>query len=194
MSYQEQYTDFELAELIKFGDEKAFKIVYERYWDKLFVVAAKRLGNNAEAEETVQDIFTNLWRRREKFTLRVGLDNYFAVAVKFEVINRRSKRLKTEEFQKLMAQQGLTYEENTTHTFDLEYLQQQLQNTISSLPQKCQLVFRLSRETDLTNNQIAAKLDISEKAVEKHITYALKYLRTRFNPLVLAILLSNHLF
>lgn len=194
MSYQEQHTDFELAELIKFGDEKAFKIVYERYWDKLFVVAAKRLGNNAEAEETVQDIFTNLWKRREKFTLRVGFDNYFAVAVKFEVINRRSKRLKTEEFQKLMAQQGLVYEESTTHTFDLEYLQQQLQNTINSLPQKCQLVFRLSRETDLTNNQIAAKLDISEKAVEKHITYALKYLRTRFNPLVLAILLSNHLF
>jgi len=170
--------DHRLASLLRAGDPEAFKVIYDRYWDRLLVVAANRLGDVLEAEEAVQDIFLNLWRRRESFELKVSFENYLAVAVKFEVINRRAKRVREEtlrlELGALPSPVG-----NDKHTFDLEYLQRQLEQTINSLPPKCRLVFRLSRDDDYTNKQIAEQLGISEKAVEKQVTKALKALRER---------------
>lgn len=86
-------TDMELAALLQTGDEGAFKAIYQKYWDKLLVIAGKRLGDIDDAEEAVQEIFLNLWKRRERFELKVGFENYFAVAVKFEVINRLAKKI-----------------------------------------------------------------------------------------------------
>lgn len=171
--------DFELADLLKIGDDAAFKFIYKNYWDKLLVVAGKRLNDVAEAEEAVQEIFLNLWRRREALKLRVGFDNYFAVAVKFEIINRLAKRVREDH----RNQQFTTISVSDTtipERFDLDVLQKQLEHVINSLPEKCQLIFRMSRENDFTNKKIAQELNISEKAVEKQITKALKILRSHF--------------
>lgn len=175
----ENLTDQELAAALRTGDQEAFRMIYDRHWDKLLVVAAKRLDSVVEAEEAVQDIFLNLWRKRETFELKVSFENYLAVAVKFEVINRRAKRVRESALQgELVALPSSVNEGN--FSFDLEYLQRQLEQTILSLPPKCRLVFRLSRDNDYTNKEIADELGITEKAVEKHMTKALKTLRERF--------------
>jgi len=67
-------TDMELADLLRAGDDVAFKVIYQKYWDKLLVVAGRRLSDIDEAEEAIQDIFLNLWKRRESFHLKVGFD------------------------------------------------------------------------------------------------------------------------
>lgn len=175
------YTDFELANLLNQGDESAFRHLYDKYWDKLFVMASNRLDDSTEGEEVVQDIFFNLWKKRETFKLQRGFDNYFAIALKYEVITRRAKRLKDKEFRELLGQSLANQEtEENFHRFDLNQLQTQLAYRINQLPKKCHLVFSLSRQTNLTNKQIAEKLEISEKAVEKHITHALKVLKHYF--------------
>lgn len=173
------FTDQQLASLLRAGDAGAFKFIYGRFWDKLLVVAAKRLGSVPEAEEVIQDIFLNLWRRRETFELKVSFENYLAVALKFEVINRRAKRVRENAFHvQLGSQIPPVYSDKIN--FDLEYLQQQLEHTLNSLPPKCRLVFRLSRDNNYTNKQIAKELGVTEKAVEKHISKALKVFRKRF--------------
>jgi RNA polymerase sigma-70 factor (family 1) len=181
-------TELELADLLRTGDEVAFSMIYKKYWDKLLVVAGRRLNDLAEAEEAVQDIFLNLWKRREGFKLRVGFENYFAVAVKFEIINRLAKRAREIDRDQGFALKLDSVKETSFDHFDFDLLQKQLEHTITGLPSKCQLVFRMSREADLTNKNIAQELNISEKAVEKHITYALKTLRIRFGQ-YLSILL-----
>ena len=189
MTYYKKLTDPELANLLKAGDEAAFKEVYQTYWDKLLAVAGKRLGDVNEAEEAVQDIFLNLWKRREKFELKVNFEHYFAVAVKFEVINRLAKRSREQERNQAFAKETPIHQLPVDIRFDLETLQKQLATTINSLPPKCQLVFRMSREKKLTNKKIAENLNISEKAVEKHITHALRVLRSRFGSRFTIILL-----
>lgn len=186
-----QFTDTELASLLSTGDEIAFKLIYQKYWDKLIAVAGKRLGNVVEAEEVVQDIFLNLWRRKGTFELKQSFDQYFAVAVKFEIINRLAKRSREQERNALMAKELSGDYARMPMQLDLELLQRQLEVTVQQLPPKCQLVFRMSRESGMNNRQIATQLDISEKAVEKHITQALKKLRSRFGilwPLVLLLI------
>lgn len=185
-------TDMELADLLRTGDETAFKVIYKKYWSKLLVVAGRRLDNIDEAEEAVQDIFLNLWKRRESFRLKVGFDNYFAVAVKFEIINRLAKRARESQRNDAFSKNISEGAESTFVRFDLEILQKQLEDTICSLPPKCQLVFRMSRESEDSNKKIAAELNISEKAVEKHITYALKILRARFGVISTLLLVYLH--
>lgn len=189
MTEYKKLTDPELADLIRGGDEAAFKVVYQAYWDKLLAIAGKRLGDINEAEEAVQDIFLHLWRRREAFVLKVNFEHYFAVAVKFEVINRLAKRSREQERNDAFAKEIPVQQLPVDIRFDLEALRRELETTITSLPPRCQLIFRMSREQHLTNKTIAKQLQISEKAVEKHITQALKALKSRFGSRFAIILL-----
>ena len=184
-----KYSDQELAALLRSGDTAAFKTIYKKYWDKLLVVAGKRLGDLQEAEEVLQDIFLNLWLKRADFQLRISFDNYFAVAVKFQIINRLAKRSRESIRNKAFAEGRIEVAEPVAVQFDLVLLKQQLNDTIETLPRKCQLVFKMSREQELSNKEIARELDISEKTVEKHMTNALKTLRTRFGNLLPVLML-----
>lgn len=152
-------------------------------------MASNRLNNSEEGEEVVQEIFLNLWKRKESFQLKKGFENYFSVALKYEVINRRARRARTTSMEDLARE---VYIEPSTeeafHRFDLEQLQQQLDYRINQLPEKCRLVFTMSRKLYYSNKQIAKSLKISEKTVEKHVSNALKYLKSYFGPLLPIIL------
>lgn len=188
MSVKHAFTDIELATLLNQGSSVAFQILYERYWKKLFVIAAKRLENEDEAEEIVQDIFLNLWRRREAFTLTTGFDNYFSVAVKFEIMDVMRKRVHITAFQKNIQNAYSEADLSTIRELDVQDIQRRLQLTINKLPEKCQLVFKL-RQEGLSQKEIAASLNISEKTVEAHLSKARKTLRTAFGSIFMLVAL-----
>lgn len=197
MAAYSTYTDQELTALLKAGDEFAFTEVYNKYWDKLFYVAAKKLNDEAEAEEAVQDIFLALWKNREHFVLKESFEHYFAVSVKFQVIKRREKRSRHAAIEQIISAQSeaeflqsQAYDWTQEH---LEKLQAQLDHVVDTLPKKCRLVFKMSRDEDYTNKKIAAQLGITEKAVEKHITSALKVLKTKLGPNTMLLVIINEL-
>ncbi len=76
-----------LLEQLREGDKAAFTTLYNRYWRKLFVAATNKLKDPAIAEELAQDIFADLWIRRESLIVRGSLEAYLAVALKYKVIN-----------------------------------------------------------------------------------------------------------
>ena len=53
--------DLHLVERLKQGDEVAFDELYERYFDRVFAFVDRRMSNNADAEETVQEVFVNVF-------------------------------------------------------------------------------------------------------------------------------------
>jgi RNA polymerase sigma-70 factor (family 1) len=189
-------SDDELLTQLREGDRNAFTTLYNRYWDKLYAVAYNRLADEYEAEEAVQNIFLDLWRRKETLTLTHTLSTYLSVAVKYHVFTRlaqiRREKLRTEQL-KIGAIEG---RETTAEWLSEKELKKQLEQSINALPGKCRIVFLLSREQNLTNKQIAEELDISEKTVEGHITKALNTLRGSLNvslPVLLALLEKKHL-
>lgn len=182
-------TDQELVSLLKAGNESALSALYLRYWDKLLVVAANRLDSPFEAEEVVQDIFFSLWHRRESLELKYSLSTYLAVAVKYRIINVMDKQYRLRN--KMNKAVDLKFESSapSAETLMLEKeLMAQIAITVQRLPEKCRIVFTLSREQGLSHKQIAKELDISEKTVEAHLSKAMKDIRNNLTIVFPALL------
>ncbi len=184
-------SDEELVDSLKSGSHAAFTEIYTRYWDKLYVTAYSRLADELEAEEAVQNIFLGLWRRKETLQLSHSLATYFSVSVKYQIFTRlaqlKRERQRSEQL-KIGAVEG---KETTAEWLSERELRIQIEQCINALPEKCRIVFQLSREQHLSNKQIAEELNISEKTVEGHITKALSTLRTSLNislPVLLSII------
>ncbi len=189
--------DRELVLLLKEGSEPALTALYLRYWDKLLAVATNRLDDPEEAEECVQDVFFRLWQRREDLQLSHSLATYLAVAVKYRVINAMDKQYRLRNRIERSYPELPEYQVFSAEHYLLEKeLQEQLSASINKLPEKCRIVFKLSREHGLTHKQIATELDISEKTVEAHISKAMKDIRSNLAvtvPAFVAYFINHHL-
>ncbi|WP_285057539.1 RNA polymerase sigma factor [Pedobacter ginsengisoli] len=171
------YTDRELVALLKGGDEAAFTEVYERYWKTLYAIAYNRLRNNQTAEDVVHDVLVSLWKHRDTAEIE-NLSGYLARATKYMVFHvmKRSRKFSTEEHEMEQAEQ-IRDREDLEDRLHYKRLLEMISEEVEKLPEKCRLVFKYSREDQLTNKAIAEKMDISQSTVENQMNKALKTLR-----------------
>jgi RNA polymerase sigma-70 factor (ECF subfamily) len=170
------YHDEHLLPLIANDDERALHELYERYWKKLLVQALLKTGSREVAEEIVQTVFINFWRRRHTLEIRYTLATYLASMLKYEIIGHLARERKSHALKQKLVADWRAEDYSTVEWLDYEQLREDIEKTIAALPEKCRLVFRLSREEGLSGKQIASSLDISPKTVEAHISRALKVL------------------
>lgn len=178
-----EYDDGELLLLIQQDNELAFRILYERYWKKLLLQAYLKLQSREDAEEIVQTVFINLWRRRQTIRLKYTFHTYVASMLKYEIIHKLALRKKEKKGKEIAPWLHVVEDHSTTQWLDYEQLREEIEKEVQLLPEKCQLVFRLSREAGLTEKQIAQSLEIAPKTVQAHMNKALKQLRTSLQQL-----------
>ena len=70
----------------------AFTELYNRYWNRLLIQALYKLSIEQEAEEVIQDVFMNLWRRRANLKIKNTFHTYIAASVKYEILAHLSKQ------------------------------------------------------------------------------------------------------
>jgi RNA polymerase sigma-70 factor (ECF subfamily) len=171
------YSDPQLVDLLKQSDQKAFTELYERYWKPLFYKAGKKLKDLSEAENIVQEIFLDLWRRRNVIEIAGELSHYLAVALKYRIINFQSAKynqtLRIDDISEEHLKAGKTTEEYLAAS----ELNRKMAALVDRLPAKCKLAFQL-REEGLSQKEFAGQMGISENTVETHIGRALKSLRS----------------
>ena len=167
----------ELSTLLKAGDEKVFKLIYDEYWEKLVAMSYNRLKSIELSEEIVQDIFTELWIKRESIVFTKNIEAYFVASLKYKIYNHiRHETVKDSHLEYL--KNSSDFSENTTwQQVSFEELFTKMEKEINKLPEKCRVVFKLSRESGFSTKEISEELNISPKTVEVHIGKALKVLR-----------------
>lgn len=177
-----QYGDAQLVSALKGGDRDAFAEIYNRYWSLLYRLAYQKLRARETAEELVQDLFVSIWTKRDQTTIR-ELRPYLLTALRFSIINHIESLRVHERF--------VTYYESFLNQTDteptdelaLQDLTDAVERSLQTLPEKSQQVFRMSRFEYLTIPEIAQRLDLSEKAVEYHLTRTLKVVRENLRDL-----------
>lgn len=183
-------TSFELFEDIKSSDQKAFKTLYNRLWNKLYAKACAILRDQNKAKDILQEVWIDIWQRRKEID-NDNIEAYLSTAIRFKIYksfkNTKHKEVLIDEFIDYLKLS--TIDDNPIdHQFEYDDTKRKIEKSINSLPDKCQSVFKLSRYDNLKNNEIAEKLNISQRTVETHISNALKILRSNLSAPILAIL------
>lgn len=161
-----------LAELKK-GNSLAFRCIYEKYSNPLYVYGFNILKNEEECMDTVQDTFVWLWENRERLTI-TNLKSYLFTIIKFNLlwVIKKSKR-RTE----LLSQHPFSTDIMEDEEFNVKELRRMLTDFIETLPPKAKEVFLLSREDYLPHRQIAEQMGISEHTVRNQLATTLKKLK-----------------
>lgn len=158
-----------------------FEKLYDEYYSPLCLFAGKYLGDLDLSRSLVQELFVDLWLKREK--LIVGNDSvkYYL----FKAVRNRS----IDYLRELKKTVSLTavpeYRLNSPFEDKLEEteLNARINQSISELPEKCREIFLLCRFEGLKYGQIAEKLNISVKTVEMQMGIALKKMREKLSDL-----------
>jgi RNA polymerase sigma-70 factor (ECF subfamily) len=169
------HSDQQLITLLQAGDEQAFTEIYNRYWQRMFVLASRKLYDLDEAREIVQNIFINLWERRAALDIEGPLPSYLSVCVKYRIINALDKHYTRKKHTSLLSAPAAS--NSTEEWLEFEETRERLAKLVADMPEKCRMVFTMSREKGMSHKQIAGELHISVKTVEAHLGKALKTLR-----------------
>ncbi|MNK97819.1 ECF RNA polymerase sigma factor SigW [compost metagenome] len=180
-------SDSELLSLLRKGDHLAFAEIYNRYWKTLFAIASHKLKAFEDAEEVVQNIFVALWNRRTNLYVTSTLSAYLAVSVKYRVIKMLDKQYNQQKYVDSLGSQ-LLIDDSTEDWLNFLELKKRLEKLVADLPDKCQLVYKMSRESGMSHKQIAAELNISEKTVEARLGKAMRTLRAGLRHFQMSLL------
>ena len=161
----------------------AFERFYRKYWKGLYAFCLSKTQDKPSSEEIVHDVFIEAWMKRETFKISKGTEGYLLKSAKWKVIRFYQNKAKHQisEFREcnLCEQTGFDGD-ILVHNMALDkFLENDMQLIVNRLPCRCQEVYRLSREQNLTTNEIALRLNISQKTVKNHLTKALSFISSQ---------------
>ncbi|HAO48568.1 MAG TPA: RNA polymerase sigma-70 factor [Runella sp.] len=171
-----QWDDERLVEFLREGKIPAFEEIYRRYWYKLYGIAYHQTGVREEAEELVQEVFLTIWNRRSEVVIR-HLDLYLTIAIKNQVYDYIKSQVNYRKYQEYLIFQEIHQNYTTDEIVNYVELAEAVDKVLNLLPEKSAEVFKRSRFENQSVKEIAHGLNLSEKAVEYHITKSLKFLK-----------------
>ena len=179
MVKDEKYTDAELiAELLTGKDGVlAYERIFHRYYPMVSGFIRGMLKDDAMAEDVAQNIFMKLWINRFRLKKETCLRSWLYVSAKNEALNiLRSKRTGSIVLQPDVQETKIS-ESTVEDWYNYVETNARLRNDIEAMPPQRRMIFNMSRYENLSNLEIAIRLNLSVRTVEKHIELALKDLR-----------------
>jgi len=192
----------ELFDQIKTGDQKALEQLFSIYFPRLNDFAKNVVRDDMISQDIVQEVFVKVWENKaeieslnlEAFLFRLVRNRCIDYIKHLKVVNNRMSEIQIlSKYEELYR---IDFIGNEPYVLIEKELETKIEKTIQSLPERCREVFILSRINGLKNKEIAEKLNINIKNVERHLTRALKSFRDNFSeelPAALIVLVFNSL-
>jgi len=170
-----------LLQKLKEGDIHALEVIFNMHYSNLSRYLLLLFKNELLVDHIAQDIFIYIWENRESIEIKTSLESYLFSAGRYKALNQvRNNQLHDNILQKLTTS---THDSQSTDTeFEIKELGDIIDKAIGSLPTRCQQIFRLSRDKEMTYLDIASFLNISINTVEGQMSVALKKLRSSLKP------------
>lgn len=177
-----------ILEKVRTGDEIAFASLYDCYWRKVYNFSKLYIISSSDVSEVVQDVFLKVWESKENIDVEKSIDGLLFIITRNIILNYSRKSFYEAQL-KMTVQQGLQKSE-LSYSIDEELeasdLKTHIDKLIAMLPIQRQMIYRMSREEHLSHKEIADRCHVSEKAIERQITLALKFIKDNL-PLVLIL-------
>jgi RNA polymerase sigma-70 factor, ECF subfamily len=167
----------DILQKLKEKDRSAFELVFKVYYSELCAFANKYVQDKDVAEEIVQDLFCYLWQKLDKLLINTSIKSYLYQSVR----NRSFNYLKKEKVKAGHEVHILRTEADHSPSekiMEVKELEAKIKSSIDMLPEKCRIIFKMSREDHKKYKEIAEELNLSVKTIENQMGKALKHLRS----------------
>lgn len=162
--------------ITKNDDQTAFKTLFHQYYTPLCNYSFKYLENKNLAEEAVSEVFIKLWTKRKEISVKKSHQSFLYTSVRNQSIDILRKNKNTQNF--------VQYDVNLTSTNyspeeEMQYgeLVTTISKGIEKLPTQCKKIFLMSRDDQMSYQEIANTLEISLKTVKTQMYRAVKKIR-----------------
>ncbi|NNE29503.1 MAG: RNA polymerase sigma-70 factor [Saprospiraceae bacterium] len=182
------YSDSEIWSLLAAGEEEALAHIFHKYYPGLCRIAYRMTGDTQASEDLGQEVYVDLWKKRQRLHIQTSIQGYLRKALSNRTLNYiRDQKIRSVGDAKILAISSK--EPNAQELMQSEDLQKRINEAILELPDRCRLIFILSRYQKMTYSEIAGNLDISPKTVENQVAKALRLLRNSLGPIVGCLLI-----
>ena len=177
MKLLEKINDYELTIRVKHGEKDAYNELFQRYAPRIYPFALSYLKSEASAEELVQDVFLKIWEIRDTLDQTKNIKSFiFKIAINTIYDEIRKKNLEY-AYQDFVTANADIESNNTWHTIIYDEMLGKMKKLIEQLPEQRRIIFQLSKEEGLSNEEIAKKLNLSKRTVENQLYRAVNYLK-----------------
>lgn len=181
------YSDEELFSLLRQNDSAALAEIHARYSPILYAHAYKRYPYREEVRDLIQELFIYIWDHRQELTFTTGLAAYLYAAVRNRLLSHYRKQKVRQEY----SQSFQVFIDEGSNTTEDQLLEKELtvliNKEIAALPPQMKLVFELSRNQNLSHQQIAEQLGLSPHTVRTQVRSVLRILRSKLGASVVFI-------
>jgi len=190
-----RYNDEELLILLKASDHRAYTEIYDRYHYLMLSHAYKKLRDEEQAKDVIQELFANLWMRRENDLKATNLAGYLYTSTRNRILDIFAhQKVRSDYVDSSLRDFALhgSYK-NTDHLILEKELRDYIEKEIQALPKKMREIFELSRKGHYTHKEIAAQLNTSEHNVSKQVSNAIKILKKKTDIFIIIYFIYNSL-
>lgn len=174
---------------LKNGGEQAFEQVYSQYSAELIAFAAKRVESLSEAKDILQDVFVDLWTRRNTLEITTSLRAYLYATMRYKVIDHIRRNVRREYYAQMVECLAARTDNSTLEQVLYEDMNALVESEIDKLPGRTREVFLLSRYQHLSIREIAEEMQVSEQTVKNQLTTALRRLRPALGGIITTLVL-----
>ena len=165
----------EKIEALCSGNHRVFEEVFIIYFRKVKVFINGIIKSDADAEELAQDVFVKLWKSRAQINADKSLNAYLYTIARNSAFNFIKHRTVEQSYlNNYKPYNNIDTPEEIIFAKEISLL---VEMTVNQMPIQRKRIYILSRNSGISNNDIAIQLNISKKTVENQLSLALKELR-----------------
>lgn len=158
-------------------DEAAYRSLFEHYYAALCLYAKRYIEDLSTREDIVQDVFFFIWEKRKTIIPEISARNYLITCVKNLSLNYLRKQGYIQAYQNKIIENPPVYSNNLDEIYTLKELQALLSKTLDKLPTEYRIAFEMSRMEGKNITEIAEKMNVSVRTVERYRNRAIEILK-----------------
>lgn len=176
------FSEEELIAMIRKGNQHAFNVAYNTYWEELFLYVVRVIKDEDAAKDIIQEIFVSFWMKHPDLVIQKSLRAYLFTAARYKSLDFLQEAAARNRYS--LQRLSENHSDNSLiEAQEAEEMRDRIEVCFDHLPPKMKRVFELSRIEFLSHKEIATRLGISDQTVRKHIHKALKEFRLKLKGL-----------
>ncbi|NMH27536.1 RNA polymerase sigma-70 factor [Flavobacterium silvaticum] len=166
-----------LVQLLKSHDQAAFRKLFDRYRQPVFVYSLNLLKSREAAEENVQDVFMKIWQMREKLDPQKSFKAFVFTIARNTAFNVLAKAASDEKLRERIFYASHELAQEADYSIRQDECKALRKQAMNALPEKRRQIFKMSRKDGMTYEEIGRELGISVHTVRNQMSKALETMR-----------------